>query len=155
MICVWYLLLPISMITTLHLMLQATSSYDHIMPWKPSVLLVSSERKPPITHKGMHMYDDDELWLFSLLLPWICCWTNSGVDGYLRHHDIHVTLVQWLQLHYSDIIMSTMASQITGVSLVCSTVFQVQIKENIKALHHWPLWGESTGDQWIPLTKGQ
>ena len=29
------------------------------------------------------------------------------------------------------------------------------IKENIKALHHWPLWGESTSDQWIPLTKGQ
>ena len=23
---------------------------------------------------------------------------------------------------------------------------QVQIKENIKALRHWPLWGESTGD---------
>ena len=24
-----------------------------------------------------------------------------------------------------------------------------------KAPRHWPLWGESTGDQWIPLTKGQ
>ena len=32
---------------------------------------------------------------------------------------------------------------------------QVQIKENIKALRHWPLWGEFTGDQWIPHTKGQ
>ena len=21
--------------------------------------------------------------------------------------------------------------------------------------HYWPLWGESTGDRWIPLTKGQ
>ena len=31
---------------------------------------------------------------------------------------------------------------------------QVYIKNNIKALCHWPLWGESTGDQWIPLTKG-
>ena len=30
-----------------------------------------------------------------------------------------------------------------------------QIKENIKAPHHWPLWGESTGHRWIPLTKGQ
>ena len=28
-----------------------------------------------------------------------------------------------------------------------------QIKENIKALRHWPLWGESTGDRWIPLKK--
>ena len=32
---------------------------------------------------------------------------------------------------------------------------QVQIKENIKVLLHWPLWGESTGDWWIPNTKGQ
>ena len=27
---------------------------------------------------------------------------------------------------------------------------QAPIKENIKALHHWPLWGEFTGDRWIP-----
>ena len=32
---------------------------------------------------------------------------------------------------------------------------QTQIKENIKAPRHWPLWGESTNDRWIPLTKGQ
>ena len=46
--------------------------------------------------------------------------------------------------------MSAMASQITGVSIV-----QAQIKEDIKAPRDWPLWGESTGDQWIPRTKGQ
>ena len=33
--------------------------------------------------------------------------------------------------------------------------FQAQIKENTKALRHWPLWGEFTGPRWIPLTKGQ
>ena len=27
---------------------------------------------------------------------------------------------------------------------------QGQIKENIKAPRHWPLWGEFTGDWWIP-----
>ena len=32
---------------------------------------------------------------------------------------------------------------------------QAQIKEIIKALRHWPLCGEFTGDQWIPRTKGQ
>ena len=32
--------------------------------------------------------------------------------------------------------------------------FKVQIKENIKAPRHWPMWGEFTGDQWIPCTKG-
>ena len=32
---------------------------------------------------------------------------------------------------------------------------RAHIKENIKALCYWPLWGESTGDQLIPLAKGQ
>ena len=32
---------------------------------------------------------------------------------------------------------------------------QVQIKENIKAPRHWPLLGETSGDRWISLTKGQ
>ena len=30
-----------------------------------------------------------------------------------------------------------------------------QIKENIKALRHWPLCGELTGGRWIPRTNGQ
>ena len=41
-------------------------------------------------------------------------------------------------------------------SLLNSLLFiQEQIKENIKAPRHWPLWGEFTDDRWIPLTKGQ
>ena len=38
-----------------------------------------------------------------------------------------------------------MASQITSLTSVYSTVIQAQIKENIKAPHHWPLCGEFTG----------
>ena len=34
-------------------------------------------------------------------------------------------------------------------------LFEAQIKENVKAPRHWPLWGEFTGDRWIPRTKGQ
>ena len=30
---------------------------------------------------------------------------------------------------------------------------QAQIKENIKAPRNWPLWGEFTGDRWIPAQK--
>ena len=42
--------------------------------------------------------------------------------------------------------MSTMAYQITILTIVYSTVYyQAQIKENIKA----------AGDRWIPRTKGQ
>ena len=46
--------------------------------------------------------------------------------------------------------MSTIVSQITVVSIV-----QAQANENIKAPRHWPLWGEFTGDWWVPRTKGQ
>ena len=34
-------------------------------------------------------------------------------------------------------------------------LLNVQIKGKIKALRHWPLWGEFTGHRWIPRTKGQ
>ena len=56
--------------------------------------------------------------------------------------------------HYNDVIMSTMASQITSISIVCSTV-GLDADENIKVSRHWPLCGEFTSDRWIPHTKGQ
>ena len=39
--------------------------------------------------------------------------------------------------------------------LFTETFIQAQIKENIKALLHWPLCGEYTGDRWIPHTNCQ
>ena len=47
--------------------------------------------------------------------------------------------------HYNDVIMGAMASQITSLTTVCSTVYSGadQIKENIKALRHWPCTGNS------------
>ena len=56
-------------------------------------------------------------------------------------------------MHYSDVIMSGMASQITGVSMVCWTVCSGVDQRNIKALRHWPLWGELTGDRRIPSQR--
>ena len=52
--------------------------------------------------------------------------------------------------HYCDVIMGTMASQITSLTIVYSSVYLAQFKENIKTLRHWPLCGEFTGDRWIP-----
>ena len=49
--------------------------------------------------------------------------------------------------------MSTMASHITGVWLFAQKFVQAQIKENIKALRHWRLWGEFTRDCWIAHTR--
>ena len=39
--------------------------------------------------------------------------------------------------------------------LFTQSFIQAQIKDNIKAPRHWPLYGEFTGDLWIPCTKGQ
>ena len=62
---------------------------------------------------------------------------------------------QWCNRHYNDVIMSTMASQITCFAIVYSTVYCASDQENIKTPRHWPLCGEFTCDQWIPRTKGQ
>ena len=50
----------------------------------------------------------------------------------------------WLpkEHHYNDVTMSAMASQITSLTIVYSTVIRAQFQEKIKAPRHWPLWGE-------------
>ena len=48
----------------------------------------------------------------------------------------------------SSFVLSAKVAEIPGA-------VQAQIKENIKAPCHLPLWGESTGDRWFLLTKGQ
>ena len=71
---------------------------------------------------------------------------------YEECHDDSLSCLQWCgespKLHYSDVIMSMMASQITSVLIVYSTICSGQIKENIKAPCHWPLWGEFASDRW-------
>ena len=51
--------------------------------------------------------------------------------------------------------MGTMASQITSLTIVYSTVYSGADQGNIEAPRHWPLCGEFTGDRWIPRTNGQ
>ena len=58
-----------------------------------------------------------------------------------------------LSVHYSDIIMSVMVPQITGVSIVCSIIGSGADHRKHKALCHWPLWGELTSNWWIPCKK--
>ena len=56
--------------------------------------------------------------------------------------------------HYGDVLMSTIASQITSLTIVYSTVYPDADKEKIKVPRHWPLCGIHR-DRWIPRTKGQ
>ena len=58
-----------------------------------------------------------------------------------------------LNYHYSDVIMSTMASQTTGVPTVCSTICSCAEQRKHQSSASLALWGESIGDRCIPLTK--
>ena len=49
--------------------------------------------------------------------------------------------------------MTTKASQTTSLTVAYSTFIQPQIKENIKATHHWPLCGEFTGTGEFPAQR--
>ena len=51
--------------------------------------------------------------------------------------------------------MSAMASQITGVSIICSTFSTGVDQRKHQSSVSLAFVGETTGDQWIPLTKGQ
>ena len=51
--------------------------------------------------------------------------------------------------------MGMIASQITSLTIVYSTVYSGAYQRKIKGPRHWPLRGEFTGDQWIPRTNGQ
>ena len=97
-----------------------------------------------------------------------CSMTENGVDIMSHifqrkhlHNAITISTLNWsissLDLHSShnnDVIMNATASQ-PVIRLFTQLFIQSQIKENMKAPRYWPLWGEFTGDRWIPRTKGQ
>ena len=78
-----------------------------------------------------------------------------GISVFYQHiicYCLHEAMSCLFPVHYSDIIMhfsevtmSAMASEITGSSIVCSTVCSGAQQRNTKAQRHWPLWGKTTG----------
>ena len=50
--------------------------------------------------------------------------------------------------------MIAMASQITNLTILYISVIQAQLKRNIKAPRHWPLWGEFTGEFPTQMVSG-
>ena len=57
--------------------------------------------------------------------------------------------------HYNDVIMGTMASQITSLTIVYSTVIQAQIKKKHQSSASLAFLRGIHRDRWIPRTKGQ
>ena len=58
-----------------------------------------------------------------------------------------------LHSHYNGVITGAMESQITSLMIIYLTVYSGT--DQRKHLRHWLLWGEFTGDRWIPRTNGQ
>ena len=83
---------------------------------------------------------------FMYLWIWLCVSGRYGIVGGKCWGHFN---------HYSDVVMSTMASQITSLVILFSTVYSDANQRKIKALCYWLLWGDFTGDRWIPHTKGQ
>ena len=57
--------------------------------------------------------------------------------------------------HNIDVIMTSMVSQITSLTVVCSTVYSNAAQKNIKAPRHWPFVQGIHRHRWITRTKGQ
>ena len=77
-----------------------------------------------------------------------CSWVIITTPGWM--------LMAWLYFapcHYGDVIMGTIASQITSLTVVYSTVYSGADQKNIKALRHWPLCGEFTGTGEFPAQR--
>ena len=73
-------------------------------------------------------------------------WSLSSVDYELTTESTD---------HYNDIIMRVMASQISGASIVYSTVGSGADQRKHQSSASLSFVWEFTGDQWIPRTKGQ
>ena len=57
--------------------------------------------------------------------------------------------------HYTDVIMGTIASQITSFKIVYSTVYSDADQRKYQGSASLALCGEFTGNRWIPRTNGQ
>ena len=121
-------------------------SHDDIIKWKHFPRYWSFwrgiHRSVDSPHKGQRR----GAWMFSLICAWRNGWANNRDAGDLRRHHAHCDVsVMLSELHSwlchrsslchifhgignscasdnSDVITSAMTSQITGVSIVCSTV---------------------------------
>ena len=72
--------------------------------------------------------------------------THVGFTQCIMHAYVSCTIPS----HYNDVIMGAIASQPTGVSIFAQPFVKAQIKENIKAQRHWPMWGEPPATDGFP-----
>ena len=92
---------------------------------------------------------------------------NNAVKEHMCHHCVYwwhsnfryrtsaFTTVPSSIVHYNDVIMSAMASQITSLTIVYSTVYSDANQRKHQSSASLAFVGEFTGHRWIPRIKGQ
>ena len=90
--------------------------------------------------------------------PDLTCFYDSHFG--LIHHNYallgtqHYLILQWRH-NECDGVSNRRRLKSPASQLFAQTFVEAQNEENLNAQRHWLLWGEPTGDRWIPLTKGQ
>ena len=101
------------------------------------------------------------MWLMNEAVQWdivfLCSFvfTRAAIlsHGNSELHDLHLCRkLSWF--HYSDVITSTTASQVTSLTIVYWTVYSGADQKKILALRHWSLCGEFTSDPWLSPHRG-
>ena len=148
--------------------------HDDVIKWKHFLhywpFVRGIHRRIPLTKAS-----DAELWCFRWFFTGTNGWVNNRHAGDLRRHGAHYDVTVMINFsgiwitqqtnenafpafrlkHYNDVIMTTMASQITSLTVVYSTVYSDadQRKHQSSASLAF-VWGIHR-DRWIPRTKGQ
>ena len=78
----------------------------------------------------------------------------NQLTGAYVHQQISIRLFPNRSYHYSEVIMGTMASQITSLTVVYSTVHSGADQRQHQSSPALAFGGEFTGDRWIPRTNG-
>ena len=96
----------------------------------------------PLTLRHLGLFSSRKYFRLTVLADFSANWLRNVIASRTSSQICNEpSPVRLADKHYSDVIMSTIASQITGLSIVYSTVYLGANKENVKAPRHWPLWG--------------
>ena len=101
---------------------------------------------------------ESKLWYLKSDFTEVCCqevdWQYSSIGS---NNDLAPTLNHWAtwHRHYNGVIMTTIASQITSLAVVYSTVYsEADQRKHQRSASVAFVWGIHR-DRWIPHTKGQ
>ena len=163
-------------------LLESPTWWRHQMETFSALLTICAGNSPVTGDYTPHKGQWRGALMFSLIGAWINGWVRNREAGDLRRPLRHLKMssAKWWpfcpgeselrEIFFRQTLYSSYyllgeeytahpKTQITSIPTVYSNVYsstdQAQIKENIKAPRHWPLWGQFTGDRRMPRTKGQ